>query len=418
MTLSFYDSYKIVSQTPSEYWKDGLQAVIDDQFENASDVFIVQEEQTFGVLDWSSDLSVRITHVLSDKQTGEKLGDDFRNLIFPDLSRTCVLGQRYSFDSNYWITINTDKYKYPTISAVIRRCNNVLKNYDSNGVLHTEPCIIDSVKRRIDFDYNSDIIIPDGYTTIIVQGNDWTKTFKLNQRFMFGGQAWKCSYINNYERINTLDDTSVNIIRMVLMKVDLASDDNVTENIPNVDQYNYMISIDQSSFEGSISSTGTLTATVLLNNELVTKDLKWVSSDSTIVSINESTGVYELIADGNATITVALKDNALITDSMTITVTSVVVDTYQVIISPSVTEIYEGESQSYSCYLFKSNVQQSDAVSVVCSGISTDYYALTIVDDNHFTITNIKSYSAGKLIVACTSGSYSSTLEISLKGAF
>jgi len=419
MSLPIYESWKKVAVTPSEYWKESLQALSNNTFENASDVFTVQEEQTFGALDWSSDLTVRITHVFSDRQTGEKLGDDFRNLIFPDLTRTCVLGQRYSFDSNYWITTNTDKYKYPTISAVIRRCNNVLKNYDSDGVLHTEPCIIDYTVRSVDFDFNQNIIIPDGHTTIIIQGNDWTKTFKLNQRFMFGGQAWKCTYLNNYQRTSTLDEDSVNIIRMVLMKdsIDTAND-NVTENIPNENQYVYTISIDQTDFEGNVDDTGTITASIFLNGELVDKDITFTSSDTDIATINSTSGAYTLIAEGDVTFTATMTDNSLISDSVNVTVTASVVDTYQVIISPSVNEIYFDESQSYSCYLYKNNEQQSGSVSVSASGISTTYYTLTIVDGNHFTITNLKAYSAGKLTLTCTLSSYSSTLEISLKGAF
>jgi hypothetical protein len=225
MALEFYEAIRQTSSLPNVSYKEDLQAMIDDQFDNASSLASIKQEQIFGTLVWSEDFTVRLTHVVSDKNTGEKLGDDFRNLIFGNINYNYLLGKRYSFSDNYWITINTDNYKYVTASACIRRCNNVLKHYTSTGDIHSEPCIIDTGIRSVDFDFNQHLIIPDGSITVIVQGNLWTKEYKINQRFIIDEQPWKCEYVNNYQRTKTLDKYSVNLIRLILRKDSISAND-------------------------------------------------------------------------------------------------------------------------------------------------------------------------------------------------
>jgi hypothetical protein len=418
LALQCYDSWRKVSSTPSEYWKESLQALANNTFENASTLAKIQEEKTFGNLDWSDDLQVRITHIISDKNTGEKLGDDFRNVIFPDMTHKCVLGQRYSFDNNYWIIVNTDKFKYPTISACIRRVNNVLNNYDKYGVLHSEPCIIDYQIRSTDFDFNNNIIVPDGYTTILVQGNEWTKMYHLNQRFMFGGQAWKCTFINNFQRINTLDNSSVNLIRMILMKDAIAPDDDVINNIPNTKTYNYTISIDQGNIlEQQVNYTSTLSATVKNGTEIVNgMELLWESNDNNICEIQQN-GSFILKSEGTCNVTVSLKDNSSVSALLIINVVALPVDNYEIRISPNISEILQGDFQTFDVALYHNNIRQNDIITSIPSGVPSSYYKFTSAS-NGFTITNLKQYTSSPLVVVCSGGGYSKNISINLSGGW
>lgn len=409
--------------TYQTYGANILQSKIDNEFLFATDVFLIQEEQTFGQLDWSSNFTVRICHVLGDKNTGEgKLNDDFRNVIFQNVNYAYALGKRYSFNSNYWITTNTDTYKFPTASAVIRRCNNVLNNYDSNGVLHTEPCIIDSQIRRPDFDFNSNIIIPFGHTTIILQGNDWTKEIcKINQRFMFGGQSWKCTFVNNFQRINTLDSTSVNIIRMILMKDNISPDDDIVNNIPNISSYLYTIAINQgNTLTQSVGFMETLSATVKLNNEIVTVPLTWTSSNPLICTVDNSGNIH-LLAIGSCTITCAMTDNLLKFSNMVITVSAIVPVVKTNVISPTQTDILQTAEVTYTVGSYTNGVLNADTFTVVASGVTVNtYYTLTILSGNSFKIKNILKYTTNKLHVVCTNAvdSTSVSIDINLKGVY
>lgn len=341
MAYKYYASSIPIQTTPKEGYREGLQAVIDVQFDNASNIYTIQEETTFGEMDWQ-DVDVRITHVLSDKNTGEKLNDDFRNIIFKDITHTYGIGYRYKFDDNIWITTQSDLYKYVTASATVRRCNNVLRWIGDDGSTITEPCIIDYKISDDRNQFDSSIVTAQGNIDIICQYNDFTKTIKPNQRFLFGSRRFAYKVrgdgINNFLNQNTYDDESTPLIKISL---DVSQINPETDDLTNgiADAYTYT---------GAISPT-------------------------------------------NATA--------------------------EVIISPNATKIIEGESQTYSVYLYKKNVKQSNIFTYAISGVPESYYEFTSTG-NGFTITNNHMYGLGQLTVVCTSGLYSENISIDLGGAW
>ena len=234
MTLKYYSTYlKIAPSSPQNKYKDELQQLINNQFDNASDIYTIQEEQTFGLQDWQS-LSVRITHVLSDKNTSEKKDDDWRQIIFKDISHYYGLGIRYQFDNCTWITVQSDQYHYPTASAIVRRCNNLLKWYDSTNTLQTEPCIIDDKIQRYRNEYGQYLTTYEGYITVICQQNALTNAIDINKRFIFNGQAYKIINLQNYFNKTTYGNDSP--LLTIIMNRDTNNEvgDNLTSNIANV----------------------------------------------------------------------------------------------------------------------------------------------------------------------------------------
>ena len=140
--MAFYDFYMQAVSNPKQAWKEGFQALVDDQFENASTVqYDVEEEDGFGTLKFHS-IECRINSLV-DAKTGQRVNDDYKKIIFPDLDKAPDLGTRYRFDNNIWIVFSTDNIKTDTSSAYLRRCNNVLTIEDKYGVIHHEPCYID-----------------------------------------------------------------------------------------------------------------------------------------------------------------------------------------------------------------------------------------------------------------------------------
>jgi hypothetical protein len=215
-----------------------------------------------------------------------------------------------------------------------------------------------------------------------------------------------------------MDKDSVCLIRMFLSKVEASVDDDLINDIPNATQHTYTALINQDSFEGSIGASGTITAGIYENGVLTSEPIIFTSSNHSIISVNASTGAYTLLGNGNATLKAAMTDNNLVYDTITVTVTTSVTDVYQVIVSPNVTEIYEGESETYTAYLYKNNIVQVATVTPVASGVSTSYYTLTVINNNHFSVTNKQAYSGAKLLITCTNGAYSENLSIQLKGTF
>jgi len=145
VALKAYEAYyNSLAQSPSEEYKDKLQAFINSKFDVASSYYTIEEESSSTPNSYVN-TDVRINHMINI-DTGVRLGDDWRELIFKDFDHVRNIGKKYRFDNFIWLTINSDTYKYPTASTNIRRCNWTLKWYNDDGVLVQEPCIVDYVK--------------------------------------------------------------------------------------------------------------------------------------------------------------------------------------------------------------------------------------------------------------------------------
>lgn len=203
LAYSFYESSKIVTQTPSQAMKTRLQKLVDKQFANASSYFVISEEDPRYPLVRPTvwiDTETRINHMIN-VDSGVKLGDDWRELIFKDMEHARPVGKKYYFDSFTWLTINSDTYRYPTASTNIRRCNWTLKWYNEKGTLIEEPCIVDYVKM-----IGSAMGVLDGKQVregtydrfIYMQLNEETSKIKRDDRFFVDDIIFR---VTKYDRI-------------------------------------------------------------------------------------------------------------------------------------------------------------------------------------------------------------------------
>ena len=225
MALPYYIAYRSILTTPANDWKDDLQALVDSEFENSSSYYTIQEETAVGALIWQN-VNVRVNHVVYS-ETGEKLGDDFKSIIFQDFTHAKAMGYRYQFDSNVWVTINTDQKKYVTASAVIRRCNNVLEKRKSDGSLIQEPCFIDYGMASDSFNIFKETVLADGEILVCAQNNANTQLFDINDEVVFGGQAFKIESKKDFLNNTTYGDDPP-LITWKMKKVDVSGDGDIT----------------------------------------------------------------------------------------------------------------------------------------------------------------------------------------------
>lgn len=230
-----------MSSTPSnymnskDYYKDHLASKIDQTYEFSSDTELIKIEDSFGTLKFT-DVLCRVTHAINPK-TGKLLGDDFKDLKFFNLDFRVGMGYRFEFSDSVWITINTDNYKYVTKSCIVGRCNNVLNYIDKDGVIISEPCIIDYDLVYSNVYRNDPVNVPQGTTDIIVQYNENTKKIRYNDRFILGSLAYKVKSIMDYQRTKTFDKESAAIINFkVEVDVDFRDDNHVID-VANMDEY-------------------------------------------------------------------------------------------------------------------------------------------------------------------------------------
>lgn len=275
MALRFYTNYiNNMAKSPVEDWMELMQAAVDDTWDDTSTVRTLQGQVAVGSTTYGNE-SLQLNSVI-DPKTGETLGDDYRKIIYQnyDYNRLTpnkigaanfnvrdnvgnyqyeviedenylvrlsdrFLGKYYKFDDDVWLTINTSTKIGAITTAILQKCNNVLKWYDSSNNFHSWDCVFDRSVGSTGFDYGSKGVIEANATTKIkVQRNDETNLITINQRFMFDGQTFQVSQINNH--------ISPTYLELYLFEVQVQSNDDVETNIANIPAVESSIETDTS----------------------------------------------------------------------------------------------------------------------------------------------------------------------------
>lgn len=413
MVLPYFDALLDLNLTPNTDWKDDFQQYIDYEFENSSSIYDIEEELTFGTQVYTT-AQVRVNHAINSA-TGSKLGDDYRQFIFKDMAHPKGLGYRYKFNNNTWLCMNSDTYKFVTASTTVRRCNNLLKWKDQYGVIRQEPCVIDYAYSGTQVDFDQAINIPSGNLVVSVQYNQYTSGIKINDRFIFGSQAFKVRSLNDFFQNQTGLNSTTPLLYLDVYKDSIAEGDDLVNGIP-ISNLNYTISLDTTTINQAIGYTTQLNATVKRNNEIYSTPITWSSSNPLIATVDNN-GNINLIANGNCVISAKMTDNNSVVASCNVTVQAVPTNIREVRITPNVTEILQGKTVNYICELYVNNVLTPSTFTFVGSGAPNANYVLTTIDGNTFSVMN-KLKSTIPLVVTASNGMDSKTQNIILKGAF
>jgi hypothetical protein len=456
MTMKHYLSGYSIRSIPGTIYSRDFSAISDMSFSNAPNVFTdVETETSYGSGTYEAISQVRVASVF-DISTGQNLGDDFKRFIF-ESTFVPTIGQLFYWKNSYWIATNSDNYQSLSKSLVVRRCNNMLRWYDEYKNLIEEPCILSYVLKEAGDYSTSQMMISSGFITVYCQRNPRTVTVVENNRFLFGVPTNRKAYkvygngLKIYLNSETEDETSPAVAEFYMGASFLNSEiDDLVNGIANAYDNEYTVTILDGDIIQSMGFTKTLTATVKHEGAVVSEGVTWSSSDSSIVSVtsagvitcnqNEDFGLvsvpYSISEDfgsifdlhsesedfggliylASATIRCTLNSNTDIYDEITVYVTSDVQDDYEVQISPDVTLLYEGDTQAYTCYLMKNGVETANKFTFAASGVPAANYILTTINDNAFTVENVKKYVDDELSITCTSGTHTKTFDITLRG--
>ncbi len=239
--------YDILSQTPENYNPDNyfinqLQEKVNQEWFYRPNRVLIEYESQWGCSTWSP-IDVVIQSVKSEK--GTDISDDYRKIVFKDiLESRFKIGHKFRFAPNYnmsaeekaknvWLGINTNAVKM-TSSMVISRCNGVLGSMykDSQGVTkyHYEPVIQGRDLSSVGLAYNETAVAPQSQLAITAQYNDYTRTYKVNQRFIIGartedpdnpghfigGYVYRITAINKFYGNSTFDPENVGLLKLYL----------------------------------------------------------------------------------------------------------------------------------------------------------------------------------------------------------
>ena len=426
MSYTHYDSLSPTRfETQKERFHYEFGKLLDEQFLIASTVYTIQEETSFGSNEYQN-VTVRINRGLN-VLTGEKLGDDFKIIIFRNQDHDVNLGSLFYFDDNYWVTYNIEKIKNLATSAMVRRCNNVLRWTDENGNVYQEYCSIDyAVKRPVDSKRTADPVVPTAFIGIYAQLNENTRKIKSGQRFLFGNtDNWVCfrvygGGVQNFLNRETTDNDSAKLLQLLAGTDYVNADtDNISLGIADYYDIVYTFSASPASYDGKPGDVFMIYPNLKINDVPSDEDVGFTTSSS-IVSVDDN-GLVQIISSGSATISMYVENNTSASSSINVLSSASALSQYEIRVSPSTGFLYEGDSQIFEVYAYYSGSLQSDIgfdFSVSTSSIPSTKYTFSEVDDNSFSVSNDDMYLDNPLVINATSGSLSKDVEIELRGAW
>ena len=413
----YYDSFIHNTARPCEEFHSFQQELVNEEFEYSPTWYEdIEQETEFGSLEFVK-IDARINQIM-DSKVGDRINDDYRKIIFRDLSFKPELGSRYRFDNNIWIVYSTDNIKNVHSSCYIRRCNNTINIQDDYGNVHQEPCVIDIKPTKSGITEQEYMSTPVARQVLMYQRNKWTKPLFVNSRIMFNRQVYKIGSIMELDRTQTFDPDSIKLVKCYVDN-DLVNEyDN--EELQIADYKNYAYSVNTiNEIIGTRNETGTLTGGVSLNGEPTEEKINWYSTNENIISINKQTGEYKALNLGKAIIYAKMAKNENFYTKISVEISEEQLSVYKNIINPNINYIPLNHSQEYEIYETLNGIKTDTKFEISVYGIRDKYYTFT-QNENKFKITNNLQNDNNLLQVECKNLRDNSVvkLEIELGGLF
>ncbi|MBO7732392.1 MAG: hypothetical protein J6S67_07560 [Methanobrevibacter sp.] len=254
--------YDILSQTPKNYNKDNyflkeLQEKVNADWPYRPNRVDIEFENAWGKQTYSP-IEVVIQSVRSEK--GIKISDDCKMIVFRDiLEKRFVIGSRFRFgdftgqhcveetnvtDRNIWLGVNMNTTNM-TAAMVVERCSGVLGSIWINpetglSERHYEPAILPQSLSSVSLLYDDSIVQEDADVMAIVQTNEFTRKYFVNQRFILGygaerKQVYRIKSIHDfYSSITSIDDSvekSQGLTRLYLEITETSPEDDFEHRI-------------------------------------------------------------------------------------------------------------------------------------------------------------------------------------------
>ena len=414
--MSYYDSFLYTPMKPLDTWKNQVQELLNEEFTNASNVIMIEEEKEFGTLEFTPKICRVITTL--DSKVIDKVNDDYRTLFFKDVNYEPKLGQRYRFLNNIWIVYNTDNHNSLNSGCYVRRCNNTINSLDYYGNLHQEPCVVDIKPTKSSFIQDESMWAPSTRQIIFFQKNKWTEHLGFNSRIMFEDQTYRIGVNLNFDRISTFKKNSIQFVRAYL-DLDLVNEyDNKYLQIADYKKPNFNIEVPEE-LKLLPEVDDYINYTVYLNDIPTEEKVVWYTDNPEIITINKQTGRYQTRDIGEANIIVCLAGNEEYQSQIKITVSSTTEEVSEVVINPQDYYIPLNQTRTYEVYEEINGERQNTAFDFSFSNLNSSYYSVTKTD-NSFTISNKKTSDNILLEVELTNRRTAETskLYIELGGLF
>lgn len=415
MSLKFFQNYiDTMSDNPDNTYRGLMQASIDDQWDNTTQLITVFEQNEIGGCEYHK-VEVHVDYAV-EMGTGFKQDDDFKIFAFRDLDHRETKGLLYQYDDDYWIVINTSTLGAVTSDIMVRRCNNVMRWVDKiNGKLYEYPCAIEYVLESPQQLKDKDVITANGHITVICQGDNITRYLEKNTRFIFNRQPYKLVAYQNMLNEGIKDNMASNLLYLDCYLDMEEPDDNLIDGIANQGNYDYKVQFGDDIKEQVKGYKGKLPIIVTLNGDVVDRECVYCYNEN--ISIDKD-GNFELIGDVGSVAKVIgyIEGNEDLTCEIEIKIVDQIADYYELRVSPIINTLKAGKTVEFTANLYKNGAIQPDDATCVASGLSEDYYSL-VKNGNKFTLKAL-TIAPTPLTLTFTSGGIDKTFNIALTSVF
>ncbi|MCR4361972.1 hypothetical protein JDW21_19650 [Bacillus subtilis] len=164
----------------------------------------------------------------------ERLGT-LREVLFRPTSDGLNVGTYITFDKHTWLIFD----RFSKDKVTVEQCNRKLKWKDRDGNLISLDCIASSQdlgskakqsKNEIEFN-KYDVSLPLGQLFVFVELSDLTKQIRLNQRFIFGSNAYEVTGIDDTTMVREYGTESYGILQLTVKITTIKEEDDFVNRI-------------------------------------------------------------------------------------------------------------------------------------------------------------------------------------------
>jgi hypothetical protein len=209
-----YEAYNIFnayrSITPRTSMKDAIQNKIDQDFQISPNYTVIKiKDRVSGVF---TDIGVRIENY--GVETSFYANDEYKRIIFQDMDYMIRLGDIVEFSGYRWLVMQPKSINSSTSSAIIQRCNCVLRFTESTPLTENIIVIDCIASNKMNFSLDNRVIdIPDGslFVTLPLDSNGLKiKLLPKPTRFLLGLPDYRGLYRAwEVENIDTITNARI-----------------------------------------------------------------------------------------------------------------------------------------------------------------------------------------------------------------
>lgn len=256
---------------------------------------------------------IRLADIAAQSANGSKNVDDVKVILFSEPSIDYFpIGAKIQTMGSTWICTNPSNISSVHSTAVVQRCNAAYSLYDYYGNIVTEPIIVEKTAMSSnDNGTPQNLVMMEGYFTVICQLNKYTRQLGQNQRIILGSKAYFITGFTDFIQEFTGDYDSVHLLRFSIRIEEPTDNDDLVNHIANGKNYSFGASISGADEIATGESTQ-LTAHFIKNGEEVqaTEEYpltwQWSTSDTAVVTVTAD-GTVTAIGEGDAQITATLE---------------------------------------------------------------------------------------------------------------